>query len=197
MPNETLSQQLRFLLAADRLKGVTRKNYIIEPRRRENAAEHSWHLGLMAIILAEHANAPLDLLRVLKMLLIHDLVEVTAGDTYVYDAVANQTQAERERHAAEQVFGMLPSSQAAEFRALWQEFDARATPEARFADALDRLLPMLLNVAQRGYGWQEHGVKASQARARSQAIRDGSELLWAYAQSLLDEAASHGYFREG
>ncbi len=189
-----LAQQMQFILEADRLKEVFRQSLLTHSRRRENDAEHSWHLGLMVIVLAEHANSPaLDRLRVLKMLLIHDLVEIDAGDTFAYDEAALAGQHAREVRGAERVFGLLPADQAAEFRALWDEFEAKQTPEAKFAAALDRLQPMLLNASTEGAAWRKHGVKFAQVRDRNAHMANGSAALWDYATKMIEAAADAGH----
>ena len=198
MPSPTsdpvrLAQQMRFILEVDRLKEVFRQTVLLHSRRAENDAEHSWHLCLMVLVLAEHANRPdLDVLRVLKMLLIHDLVEIDAGDTFVYDDAARVDQAAREAQAADRIFGLLPADQSREFRALWDEFEARQTPEARFAAACDRLQPMLLNVHTEGASWQRHGITSDRVLARNGHIVEGSEALWTYAENMIREAVAAG-----
>ena len=189
-----IGQQIGFLLEADKLKQVLRRSQIHGKQRRENSAEHSWHLALMALVLADHAAVrDLDLLRVLKMLVVHDLVEIDAGDTFAYDEEAKRHQQEREERAAERIFALLPAAQAAELRALWDEFEARHSAEARFALALDRLQPMLLNYFNGGPGWQEHGVTARQVRALNACMDAGAPALWNYAQGLVTEAVKRGY----
>ena len=158
-----LQQQLAFILEADRLKQVIRRSYLVDASRLENSAEHSWHLALMALVLQEHANEEVSLLRVLQMVVIHDLVEIDCGDTYLFDDAAQAGKLAREELAAARLFGLLPPDQAAEFYALWQEFEARETADARFANALDRLIPLLHNYHSRGRSWQEHGIRSQQA----------------------------------
>lgn len=160
--------------------------------RRENVAEHSWHLALMAVILAEHANAPVDLLRVLKMLLIHDVVEIDADDTFCYDSEGLATKEEREQKAAERLFGMIPDPEGTELRALWEEFEARETPEAKFAAALDRVQPVLANYLTGGGTWRESGVTYDQVMERLGPVADGSQALWEYVQQLIAEAVERG-----
>jgi putative hydrolases of HD superfamily len=193
-PPDRLTPQIGFLLESEKLKAILRRNSPIGADRRENTAEHSWTLALMAIVLAEHANQKLDLLRVLQMLVVHDLVEIDAGDTFCYDSVANATKADREARAAERIFGLLPATQAAEFRALWLEFEARTSPEAAFANSLDRLMPLLQNFHNGGGSWREFGVTSEQAGERSRPIGDGSATLGSYAQSLLAEARQSNLF---
>jgi len=192
--DERLDRQLRFILEADRLKGVGRQSYVLGGARKENSAEHSWHVALMVLVLAEHADAPVDRFRVVQMLLVHDIVEIEAGDTYIYDAQGNQSKAQREQAAAERLFGLLPADQAAAFRALWQEFEAGETAEARFANSLDRLMPLLHNVATAGRSWREHGVTAAQVRGRNLPdTRMGCRRLGQYADAALDEAERRGF----
>ena len=190
---ERLTRQIAFLLEIDKLKGILRRSYLTDGTRRENSAEHSWHLAVMAMILAEHANAPVDSLRVLKMLLVHDIVEVDADDTYCYDEVGAQDKAAREQQAAQRLFGLLPADQEGELRALWDEFEARATNEARFAAALDRLMPLLHNHHTQGRSWQEHGIVSGQVLAHNAHIADGSEELWRFARSVIEDAVTKGY----
>jgi putative hydrolases of HD superfamily len=193
-----LAQQIEFIVEIDQLKQVLRRTYLIDKSRRENDAEHSWHLGLMAILLVEHAQQPqLDLLRVLKMVLVHDLVEIDAGDTFAYDEVGAVDKAARETAAAERIFDLLPTDQAVELRALWDEFEARQTPEAQYAAALDRFQPMLHNYRTQGKAWQEHGITADQVLARNQHMADGSPALWNYARRFVADAVAKGYLRPG
>lgn len=185
---------MAFIVEADKLKEVFRQTILTQSRRQENSAEHSWHFALMIITLSEHANAPgLDILRVLKMVLIHDLVEIDAGDTFAYDTTNMASQHERESRAADRIFGLLPSDQSAEYRGLWDEFEARETPEARFAAACDRLHPMLLNALTEGYAWQKHGITEDRVLARNAHIQEGSEALWEFALALVQDAVSAGH----
>lgn len=193
-PADRLERQIRFIIEADKLKEVFRQTLCTQSRRYENSAEHSWHFALMVIILAEHANQPVDVLRVLKMVLIHDLVEIDAGDTYAYDTANMATQHAREAQAADRIFGLLPPDQAADYRALWEEFEARQTPEAKFAAACDRFHPMLLNCLTGGETWRKHGVTHDKVVARNQHTKEGSEAMWKYAARMLDEAAAQGVF---
>lgn len=191
--SDRLAQQMAFIIEADKLKNIFRQSYISDESRKENDAEHSWHLALMAITLVEHANDPnLDLLKILRMVTIHDIVEIDAGDTYIYDEEGKQDQEAREQAAADRLFGLLPADQAAAFRSIWDEFEAGESPEARFAKAIDRLHPMLLNYLAAGKTWQEHGVVASQVRNINQKIGRGSDTLWDYAQSLINAAIENG-----
>ncbi|HEY9155449.1 MAG TPA: HD domain-containing protein, partial [Opitutaceae bacterium] len=188
-----LAEQIRFIAEADQLKGILRQTLVIADRRQENDAEHSWHLTLLVLTLAEHANEPnLDVLRVLKMVIIHDLVEIDAGDTFAYDTARRADQHEREARAADRIFGMLPEGQREEYRAWWDEFEARETPEAKFAAAVDRFQPMLLNCLTDGAAWRRHGVTKSMVIARNQHIREGCAPLWDYAVAMIDDAVAKG-----
>lgn len=189
-----LDEQLAFILEAEGLKQIFRQTLLPGDYRAENDAEHSWHLSLMAVLLSEHACEPsLDLLRVLKMLLIHDIVEIDAGDTFAYDEAANADKEQREQAAADRLFNLLPSPQDTDMRALWDEFEARQTPEARYAAALDRFQPLLLNFHTQGAAWRRHGVKKAQVIARNEHIGEGAPALWEYARKLIDEAVTRGY----
>ncbi len=197
MAPDRLEEQLNFILEAEALKQIFRQTELPGDRRRENDAEHSWHLSLMAILLVEHACvAELDLLKVLKMVLIHDIVEIDAGDTFAYDEVGNADKAEREQVAADRLFNLLPSGQAEEMRKLWDEFEERVTPEAQYSAALDRFQPLLLNFHTEGATWRRHGVKKAQVIARNEHIKEGSPALWQYAQKMIDEAVERGYLEE-
>ena len=191
---DKLAQQIKFLVESEKLKSILRRNSPINSERRENSAEHSWSLALMAVVLAGHANQPPDLLRVLKMVLIHDIVEIDAGDTYAFDTAANATKADRENRAAERIFGLLPAGQAAEFRELWQEFESGVSREAAFANALDRLMPLIQNFHNCGKSWREHGVISEQSLGRSRPIGDSSDALWKYALSLVTEAQQRNFY---
>jgi putative hydrolase of HD superfamily len=191
---EPLESQLHFLLAADRLKTVQRQSPVTDGSRRENSAEHSWHVALMAVVLAAYAPPGVDPARVMTMLLIHDLVEIDAGDLFVYaDESAQARQAQAERAAADRLFAMLPPAQGGGLRALWDEFEERATPDARFARALDRLQPMLLNMVTAGGTWAAHGVTADQVLTKVALIEDGSPVLGAYARDMIGRAVQQGF----
>lgn len=194
MNNERLMKQIEFIVEIDRLKQIYRQNYLADASRKENDAEHSWHLAVMAFLLSEHSiekNA--DVLRIMKMVLVHDLVEIDAGDTYCYDEKANEDKCEREIKAADRLFNILPEDQAKEFRALWDEFEERKTAEARFAAALDRVQPVLLNYTSRGKSWQEHGITTDKALKRNRPVEDGSVTLWDFVKGMLDDAVKKGY----
>jgi putative hydrolase of HD superfamily len=195
-PEEPLESQLRFVLEADRLKTVTRQSPIADSSRRENSAEHSWHLALMALALAEHAPPGTDLCKVSAMLLVHDLVEIDAGDLFLYaDAAAHARQEEAELAAADRIFAILPAPQAAPVRALWEEFEERRTPEARFARALDRLQPMLLNMQTGGGTWAAHGVTLDKVLPNVDLIEEGSASLGGYARAMVAAAVARGFIQ--
>jgi putative hydrolases of HD superfamily len=195
---ERLDQQLRFVTEIGRLKGVLRQTMLTDPGRRENSAEHSWHLAVAALALAEHAPPGTDIGRVIAMVLVHDLVEIDAGDLFVYADEAKQArQEEAERAAADRIFGLLPPDQAAAFRGLWDEFEERRTPEARFARGLDRLQPMLENLNVGGGTWQEHGITADQVLVKVRLIEDGSPALGRYARGLVARAVTAGILAPG
>jgi putative hydrolase of HD superfamily len=194
MVSSRLEQQIRFILEVDKLKEIFRQTLCSQSRRRENDAEHSWHLCLCVIVLAEHANPPnLDVLRVLKMLIVHDLVEIDAGDTFAYDTARMADQHAREAIAADRIFGLLPADQAKEFRALWDEFEEKTTPEAKFATAVDRFQPMLLNCSTEGAAWQRHGVTQDRVLARNCHIAEGCTELWEYAERMVQRAVDAGH----
>lgn len=193
-PAVRIARQIEFIAECDKLKEVFRQTINTQSRRAENDAEHSWHLCLCVIVLAEHANAPdLDVLRVLKMLIVHDLVEIDAGDTFAYDVAAMANQHEREAVAAERIFGLLPPDQAGEFRALWDEFEEKQTVESKFATAVDRFQPMLLNCRSQGAAWNRHGITHDRVVARNQHIADGSAELWRYAERMLQDIVAAGH----
>ena len=187
---ERLARQLHFLVEVDHLKEIYRRTVLIGSRRRENSAEHSWHVTLLALTLYEYAAEPVDMLHVVRMLAVHDIVEIDAGDTFAY--ADQSSKATLEAAAATRIFGLLPPDQCAEFTALWQEFDARATAEARFANAMDRLMPVLHNYYTEGGTWREHRVRLDAVMARLSPIGDGAPDVWAFVQSLLDEAVARG-----
>lgn len=188
-----LHQQIQFILEIDKLKSILRRSYLLNQERNENSAEHSWHLAMMAILLHEYANEKVDLLHVLRMVLVHDLVEIDAGDTYCYDEDANADKTEREQKAADRLFAILPEDQRDELRKLWEEFEERKTPEAKFANALDRMMPMMHNYYTQGKSWKEHKVISENVFMRNSVMRDGSEKLWEFSQSLIRDAIEKGY----
>ena len=189
---ERLKQQMDFLLEVDKLKFINRQTYLSDGTRRENDAEHSWHLALMAVLLSEHADEEVDLLKVITMVLIHDLVEIDAGDTYAYDEAGKQTQRIREEKAAERIFAMLPKDQGEKFRALWEEFDAYETPEAKFAHVCDNVQPLMLNHATGGKSWRERGIRRSQVEKRNSRVGESSRTMKAYVEGILDKNVEKG-----
>ena len=191
-----LEQQLSLLIELDQLKSVLRRTRVKSAEGRlENSAEHSWHVALMAILMEEHANEPVDIARVVKMLLLHDIVEIDAGDTFVYDTAASKVQEEKELEAAKRLFGMLPDDQGKALFELWLEFEAAQSADAKFAKALDRLIPMLLNYHNNGQSWREHGVTREQALTINQKIEYGSEALWEKAQHVIEDATEKGWLK--
>lgn len=190
---DRLRQQLAFLIEIDKLKQILRRNHIADGSRVENDAEHSWHFAVAAFLLSEVAAAEIDILKVVKIALIHDVVEIDAGDTFIYDEAAKAGQAEREQRAAQRLFGLLPEDQAATLLALWQEFEEGLTPESRYARAIDRLAAIMLNYASEGKTWKQHGVSKAQLLAVNQRIALGSPVLWDYVRELIEEAARRGY----
>lgn len=189
---ERLKQQMDFLLEVDKLKFINRQTYLSDGTRRENDAEHSWHLALMAVLLSEHADEEVDLLKVITMVLIHDLVEIHAGDTYAYDEAGKQTQRIREEKAADRIFAMLPKDQGEKFRALWEEFDAYETPEAKFAHVCDNVQPLMLNHATGGKSWRERGIRRSQVEKRNSRVGESSRTMKAYVEGILDKNVEKG-----
>lgn len=197
MINEKLEKQIQFIAEADKAKNIFRQTKIHDGTRQENDAEHSWHLALMAFLLSEYSIDPkIDILKVVKMCIIHDIVEIDAGDTFCYDAAANMDKLERENKAAARIFGMLPDNQRDELISLWQEFDAMETPEAKYAASLDRLQPVLLNYLTKGGSWHEHNIIKAQVVNRNKRIADGAPELWEFASNLIDDAVSKGYLSE-
>ncbi|MBD5088391.1 MAG: HD domain-containing protein [Clostridiales bacterium] len=179
---ERLRQQMAFIQEVDKLKKIGRQSYITDGSRKENDAEHSWHLAMMAILLSEYASQKVDVLKVMSMVLIHDIVEIDAGDTYAYDIAGNATKRAREEKAADRLFGLLPADQTAYLRELWEEFEKQETAEAKFARTLDCMQPIMLNAASDGKAWKEHEVKLSQILERNQSTKEGSNTLWEYAR---------------
>ena len=190
--DERLKKQMNFLLEVDKLKFISRQTYLSDGKRKENDGEHSWHLALMAVLLSEYSNEKIDLVKVITMVLIHDMVEIDAGDTYAYDAVGNQSKREREVKAADRIFNILPQDQAEKFRQLWEEFEAYETPEAKFAHVCDNVQPLMLNDATDGLAWREHDVKKSQVLQRNRRTGEGSQVLMEYINRILDKNVESG-----
>ncbi|WP_073586487.1 HD domain-containing protein [Vibrio quintilis] len=193
---ERLKKQLELVIELDRLKSILRRTRVKSAEGRlENTAEHSWHVAIMAILLEEYANEPVDISKVVQMLLFHDIVEIDAGDTFIYDSESAQHQEEAELKAAERLFGILPDDQGQKYLALWKEFEEAVTPEARFAKALDRLIPVMLNYCNEGQSWKEYGVHKHQVLSMNQRIEQGSECLWDYALEIIDQAANNNWLK--
>lgn len=193
---ERLKKQMEFILEADKIKRIGRQTYLSDGVRKENDAEHSWHLALMAILLQEHSNQELDVLKVITMVLIHDMVEIDAGDTYAYDEAAHATKREREVAAADRIFGILPADQKEYLRQLWGEFEEYETPEAKFAHMLDNFQPLMLNDATDGRSWVEHGVKKSQVLKRNARTAEGSEVIMNEVRKIVDKHVVKGHLQD-
>lgn len=196
MNPSNLLQQVAFIKEIDKLKYIQRKTRLFNSDRPENDAEHSWHLAMMTIVLAEHSDKPIDVLKVVKMVLIHDIVEIDAGDTFIYDSTKNHTNTEEELLAAKRIFGLLPKEQAEEFIAVWEEFEAGETDEAKFAKAMDRFEPLLQNTSNNGGTWAEFDVPYQKVYDKKKAIKQGSESIWNYAESLINESVEKGILRK-
>ena len=194
MAEERLARQVEFVVEVDRLKTIFRRSYLAsDTSRRENSAEHSWYVATTAMILVEHCQVEIDLLHLLKMLLIHDIVEIDAGDTGAYDSIGALDKEDREKQAAERIFNLLPSSQAWELLKLWEEFEERITPEAKFTRAVDRLMPLLHNYYTQGKRWQEDGITYEQVLEVNQIIQESSQRLWKFVLAMIEECVSRGY----
>ena len=192
-----LRKQIQFILEIDKLKKIVRQTPLTDRSRKENDAEHSWHIALMAVLLIEHAGEKtIDMLHVVTMLLVHDLVEIDAGDTFCYDEAGNADKLDRETKAADRIFNLLPDDQAAYFRSLWDEFEAKDTAESKYAAAMDRLQPLLHNYKTKGGTWKEHQVPKDQVIKRNHPIADGSPFLWEYAAGLIDDAEDKGFLSD-
>ena len=187
-----LLNQIEFIREIDKLKYIFRKTKLINSDRPENDAEHSWHLAMMAIVLAGHANEPIDLEKVMKMVLIHDIVEIDSGDVFAYDTTKSHDNFDEELKAARRIFGILPKEQAEEFLNIWIEFEEMKTPESKFARALDRLEPLLQNASNNGGTWREFDVKYDKVIEKKKVIKDGSEKIWEFAKQLIDESVEKG-----
>jgi len=195
--SDRFKKQIEFILEVDKLKQILRQTILLDRSRRENSAEHSWHIALTVLVLSEYAKeTDIDLFRVMKILLVHDLIEIDADDTYCYDEQGRKDQAQREENAADRIFNILPPDQVRIFRDLWDEFEDRETPESRFANALDRVQPFLHNYFTHGQTWQENDIKSGQVRARMQPVAEGAPILWEYVRSLIDDAVKKGFLSE-
>ena len=193
--NEKIKKQIEFVLVIDEMKNVLRRNLVVDGSRRENDAEHSWHLAMLAMILEEYSSEKVDIERVLKITLVHDLVEVYAGDTFAYDAKGNEDKLDREIEAANRLFGMLDPVQGAEIRALWDEFEAKETAESRYANAVDRLQPLLLNYMTNGHTWKLGDVHAPQIYKRMDIIRTATPELWHIVEGIINTSIEAGILK--
>jgi len=193
MDRERFAKQLAFILEADKEKEIYRQTHILGYKRQENDAEHAWHMAMMIYLLKEYANEPFDVAKAMMMALIHDIVEIDAGDTYAYDTAALDTQAEKEERAAKRIFGLLPDEQKEEMISLFHEFEENQTPEAKFAHAMDNFQPLILNEANDGGDWRAHRVKKSQVVKRQERTALGSKEIWEYTKKLIDENVGKGH----
>ena len=196
MNTQDLLDQIAFIKEIDKVKYIQRKTKLFNSDRCENDAEHSWHLALMAIVLAEHSNEPIDVLKVVKMVLIHDIVEIDAGDVFIYDTAKNHCNSDEERIAANRIFGLLPKKQAEELIAIWEEFEAGESNEAKFAKSMDRLEPLLQNTSNNGGTWKEFGVNYDKVYEKKSVIKQGSKTLWNYAEGLINESVVKGILKK-
>lgn len=193
---DRLEQQIRFIVEIDKVKNIFRQTYLADAGRKENDAEHSWHIALMAYLLQEYMEETVDVGKVMIMVLIHDLVEIDAGDTYAYDAAGAKNKREREEAGADRIFGLLPGDQGQYFRELWEEFESYETAEAKFAHLLDNFQPLLLNDASGGISWKEHHVKKSQIYKRNEKIEETSEIIWRKMQEIIQTHIDRGNVEE-
>ncbi len=191
-----LEQQLNFMIEIDKVKKIMRQTPLSDGSRKENDAEHSWHIALMAVLLKEYVKEEVDVPKVMLMVLLHDLVEIDAGDTYAYDAEGAVTKRERELKAAERIFGLLPSDQGSYFRVLWDEFEAYETADAKYAHLLDNFQPLLLNDASDGISWSEHGVKKAQIYKRNEKIEETSSVIWEKMKEIIDKNIELGNIKD-
>jgi len=195
MQDENLIKQINFVREIDKVKYIQRKTKLFNSDRNENDAEHSWHLAMMTIVLAEHSDFPVDTSKILKMVLIHDIVEIDAGDTFIYDTSKSHDNSHEERIAANRIFGMLPNEQAEEFTSIWEEFENGQTNEAKFEKAMDRLEPLLQNTSNNGGTWAEFNVPYQKVYESKRPIKNGSTVIWNYAENLLNESVDRGILR--
>ena len=196
MKTDDLLKQVEFIKEIDKLKYIQRKTKLFNSNRHENDAEHSWHLAMMTLVLAEHSDVPIDVLKVLKMVLIHDIVEIDAGDTFIYDTQKNHTNTNEELVAAKRIFGLLPQKQADEFIAIWEEFENGVTDEAKFGRAMDRFEPLLQNTSNDGGTWAEFDVSYQQVYDKKKAIKNGSTTVWNYAEHLINQSVDNGILKK-
>jgi putative hydrolase of HD superfamily len=196
MQHDSLVRQVNFIKEIDKLKYIQRKTKLFNSDRTENDAEHSWHLAMMTIVLAEHADKPVDVLKVLKMVLIHDIVEIDAGDTFIYDTIKSHTNTDEELIAATRIFGLLPTDQAEEFISVWKEFEEGVTNEAKFARSMDRFEPLLQNTSNNGGTWTEFDVPYQKVYEKKKAIKEGSTTIWDYAENLINDSVAKGILKK-
>ena len=196
MQLDNLSKQVSFIKEIDKIKYIQRKTKLFNSDRPENDAGHSWHLAMMTIVLAEHSDTPIDVLKVIKMVLIHDIVEIDAGDTFIYDTLKSHTNTDNERIAAKWIFGLLPKKQTDEFIAIWEEFETGVTNEAKFAKSMDRFEPLLQNTSNNGGTWKEFDVDYDKVYEKKKVIKDGSTSLWNYAENLINESVDKGILKK-
>lgn len=196
MVNERLMKQIQFITEIDKLKRIFRQNVVINTDRNENDAEHSWHLAIMAMLLSEYSeDQGIDTLRVVKMVIIHDLVEIDAGDTFCYDEKGYEDKEEREQKAAKRLFSILPPDQAQEIMGLWREFEELHTPEARFAACMDRMQPLILNYNTNGHTWQKPGVTSAKVLKRNELLEKNAPELWEFAKEIIEDSIKKGYLQ--
>jgi putative hydrolases of HD superfamily len=196
MQKNRLLQQINFIKEIDKIKYIQRRTRLFNSDRHENDAEHSWHLAMMTIVLAEYSNTPIDVLKVLKMVLIHDIVEIDTGDVFLHDTTKNHTNTDEETIAAKRIFGMLPTEQAEEFISIWEEFEAGETNEAKFAKAMDRFEPLLQNASNKGGTWAEYSVDYQRVFDTAYKIKKGSDVIWDYTEDLLDKSVEEGILKK-
>lgn len=194
MSLDKIKQQMAFIHEIDKVKYIQRNTRLFNSERKENDAEHSWHLAMMALILSEHANESIDLFKVIKMLLIHDIVEIDAGDIFLFDTKINHNNSDEETKAAQRIFGMLPIAQANELLTIWEEFEEGVTPEAKFARSMDRLEPVLQNLSNNGGTWKEHNVPYEKVINKVSVIEHGSKPIWDFAKNKIDDGVEQGIF---
>jgi putative hydrolase of HD superfamily len=197
LETDRIQQQISFLVELDKLKTIYRRSYLAaDPARKENDAEHMWHISVMALVLQEYCPVEIDINRVIRLLLVHDVVEIDAGDVSVYLRQNNQDLVEKEKKAAQRIFGLLPSNQGQELLAAWAEFEAAKTPESRYSQAIDRLMPLILNYHTQGRTWQDVGATYEQVIGINQKIGDVSPQLWEYAKKIIDDSLAKGYLKK-
>lgn len=196
MQTNNLEKQIAFIKEIDKIKYIQRRTKLFNSDRRENDAEHSWHLAMMAIVLAEHSNKSIDLLKVLKMVLIHDIVEIDAGDTFIYSTTKDHNNTDEELTAAQRIFGILPKEQAEEFISIWKEFEEDVTDEAQFAKSMDRFEPLLQNASNSGGTWVEYDVPYQKVFDKKEEIKNGSAAIWDYAKNLIDDGVERGFLKK-